>query len=141
MRVFLDANVLFSAAYRTDSSIRAIFRLAEAGCCELVASAFAVDEARRNIARKQPGRVGELESLIASIGICPEGSVEVVHWAHTTGLPANDAPILAAAVQARADFLVTGDRKDFGHLYGKKLRGTEVLPPSKAIERFLAASR
>jgi predicted nucleic acid-binding protein len=141
MRVFLDANVLFSAAYRTENSMRDIFRLAEAGSCEIVASAFAVDEARRNIARKQPGKAGELESLVASIGICQEGSAEAVQWARTTGLPGKDAPILAAAVQARADFLVTGDRSDFGHLYGKKLRGTEVLPPSKAIERILAASR
>lgn len=141
MRVFLDANVLFSAAYRTESSVRAIFRLAEAGSCELVSSAFAVDEARRNIARKHPAKAGELESLIAGISICQEGSAAAVQWASTTGLPGKDAPILAAAMQARADILVTGDRSDFGHLYGRKLRGTAVLPPTEAIERVLAASR
>lgn len=140
MRVFLDANVMFSAAYRTESSFRSLFHLAEAGACELIASAFAVDEARRNIARKHPGRVAEIESLIARIRICPEASAEGVQWASSTGLAAKDVPILAAAVQAGADILVTGDRSDFGRLYGKKLRGTEVLPPAAAIERVLAAA-
>lgn len=137
MRVFLDANVLFSAAYRTESSFRPLFRLAEAGACELIASAFAVDEARRNIARKVPARVAEIESLIARIGICPEGSAENVQWASSAGLPAKDAPILAAAVQAGANVLATGDRRAFGPLYDRTLRGVQVLTPARALALLL----
>jgi predicted nucleic acid-binding protein len=139
MRVFLDANVLFSAAHRSDSPLRAFFRLAETKVCELLASPFALDEARRNIARKHAAKATELEQLIEQITICREAGVEEVQWARSTGLPEKDAPILAAAAQARADMLVTGDRTDFGSLYGRKLRGLEVLPPRTALERILAA--
>lgn len=139
MRVFLDANVLFSAAHRTENSVRAFFRLAGAGACELIASPFAVDEARRNIARKHPAKSSDLEALVAQLEICPEAAAEDVRWARSTGLPDKDAPILAAAALAKADMLVTGDRADFGSLYGKAFHGVEVLPPRAAIERILAA--
>lgn len=139
MRVFLDANVLFSAAHRTESPLRAFFLLAEAKLCDLIASPFALDEARRNIARKTPERTAELEQLIARITICPEAGADDAEWARSTGLPEKDVPILAAAARAKADMLVTGDRSDFGALYGRRLRGLEVLPPRTALARILAA--
>jgi predicted nucleic acid-binding protein len=67
--------------------------------------------------------------------------MEDVRWARSTVLPGKDAPILAAAVQAKADILVTGDRSDFGAFYGKRLRGVEVLTPKLALERILAGER
>ena len=140
MRVFLDANSLFSAAHRAENSMRVFFRLAGAGTCELIASAFAVDEARRNVARKHPAHAADLEQLIARLAICQEPAAEDLRWARSAGLPDKDAPILAAAALARADMLVTGDRADFGALYGKKFRGVEILPPRTAIERLLAAA-
>lgn len=140
MRVFLDANILFSAAHRTEGSVRAFFRLAGAGACELIASAFAVDEARRNVARKYPASVAGLEALLARLALCEEPSAEDLRWARSSGLPEKDAPILAAAARAKADLLVTGDRTDFGALYERKLRGVEVLPPRLAIQRILAAA-
>lgn len=141
MRIFLDANVLFSAAHRTDSPLRSFFRLAEAKVCELFVSPFALDEARRNIARKHPARTAELEQLIARITICPEAGADEMAWARSTGLSEKDVPILAAAARAHADMLVTGDRTDFGAFYRRKLRGLEVLPPRTALERILAAER
>ncbi len=138
MRIFLDANVLFSAAHGTGSPLHAFFRLAQAGMCELLASPYTLDEARRNIARKHPGKSADLEQLIAQITVCREAGAEAVLWARSTGLPAKDSPILAAAAQAKSDILVTGDRADFGSLFGRKFRGVEVLPPRTALERILA---
>ena len=141
MRIFLDANILFSAAHATQSPLRAFFRLAEAGMCELLASPYALDEARRNIARKYPAKTADLEQLIAQIAVCREAGAEELRWACSTGLADKDTPILAAAAQAKADFLVTGDRADFGGLYERNLRGVKVLPPRTALERILAAVR
>ena len=134
MRVFLDANVLFSAAYRETGSVRAFFLLAGAGACELVSSAYAVDEARRNIRAKHPGRSGDLESLLRRIALCPEPASATLAWAATHRLPPKDAPILAAAVDARCHLLVTGDRTHFGMLFGRRLRRTVVMLPVDAIE-------
>ncbi|MGH8694555.1 MAG: PIN domain-containing protein [Burkholderiales bacterium] len=141
MRVFLDANVLFSAARSSGSPLNGFFRLAEAGVCELLASPYTLDEARRNIARKHPAKTAELEQLIVRIAVCREAGAEELLWARSTGLTEKDAPVLAAAVQAKAEILVTGDRTDFGKLYERKLRGLEVLPPRIALERILAANR
>ena len=53
-------------------------------------------------------------------------------------LPDKDLPILAAAIAARASALVTGDRRDFGHLYGTTIEGVEVLTPAEAVSRALS---
>lgn len=140
MRVFLDANVLFSAVLNTGGGLRGFFSLAEAGICELLCSPFALDEARRNIARKHPAKTPDLEQLITRITICREAAPDGVQWARTAGLPEKDAPILAAAIQAKADMLATGDRTHFGMLYGRKLSGVEVLTPRAALERILKSA-
>ena len=138
MRLFLDANILFSAAHRDTGSMRVFFRLAEAGACEVASSSYAIDEARRNLVRKYPERLADLESLVTRLTVCAEATPENTAWAAQQKLPSKDAPILAAAVQASAAVLVTGDQTDFGHLYGQTLRGTQVLPPVAAIKRVIA---
>jgi hypothetical protein len=87
---------------------------------------------------KYPERLADFEKLVSELSVCAEASRENVAWAGDQKLPSNDAPILAAAVQAGVELLVTGDATDFGHLYGKTLRGTEVLTPDLAIERVIA---
>ena len=137
MRIFLDANVLFSAALNISSGLRGFFSLVEAGVCELLASPFALDEARSNITRKYPAQTADLEQLIAHITICREATSAEVLWARSTGLPDKDAPILAAAFQAKAELLVTGDRADFGHMYDTTIRGITVVSPVRALELIL----
>ena len=138
MRVFLDANVLYSAAYREGASIRAFFALGAAGACVLVSSPHAIEEARRNLASKRPDRLAALEALLGDIEICAEPGSTRVAWAASMGLPAKDAPILAAAVESRCPVLVTGDRTDFRALFGKRLVGTLVMLPVEALELLLA---
>jgi predicted nucleic acid-binding protein len=133
MRVFLDANVLFSAAYREAGSMRAFFALADAGACALLSSAYAVDEARRNIAAKHPARTADLESLVTEIELVRDPAAATIAWAVAQRLPMKDAPILAAAVDGRCNILVTGDRTHFGELFGRRFRGTVVMLPVDAI--------
>ena len=140
MRLFLDANVLFSAAYMDKSRTGSLFRLAEVELCELMASPYAIEEARRNLAIKRAERLSVFSRLTAVLTICPEPSKDYIEWALAQGLGLKDAPILAAAAQAKADLLVTGDRTDFGHLYRRTLRGVEVLPPAEALDRILSAA-
>ena len=51
-------------------------------------------------------------------------------------LPVKDAPVLAAALAAAADFLLRGDRKHFGALYGQRVLGTLVMLPGEFLYRF-----
>lgn len=137
MRVFLDANVLFSAAYRKTGSTRVFFELAATGTCSLVCSAHAIEEARRNIAARYLDRLGDLDDLIARLEICPEPRPAAIDRAAAEGLPPKDAPILAAAMEAGCHILVTGDRTDFGDLFGRRVGGTVVMLPTHAIELML----
>lgn len=137
MRLFLDANVIFSAAHNPDGRARALFTLQGMGECHLLASAYALEEARRNIALKYPSRITDLEALARELGQVPEAQAQAVARARDLGLPPNDAPILGAAVAARADMLVTGDRTHFGQLYGKTIEGVEVVSLAEALARVI----
>ena len=139
MILFLGANVLFSAVRNPEGRAAAIIELAGHGLCSLVSSPHAVEEARRNLDLKHPELAPRLAPLLSMLRICRESSPEGVAWAEAEGLPLKDAPILAAAVEARADLLVTGDRAHFGRLYGRKVRGLEVVPTATALARLLKA--
>lgn len=123
-RVFLDANVLFSAAYRHDSRLRQLYKLHGV---TLISSAYAVEEARRNLSTAQ--QRNDLEQLCASMEIVPAAPSESRHFLEFE-LPESDRPILLAAIGARATHLLTGDAKDFGRYYGQTLEGVLVLPPA-----------
>ena len=137
MLFFLDANVLFTAAHNPAGRSAAIVELARAGACRLVTSPHALEEARRNLRLKYPRAVDALERLVTLASVEPEAPSKDIAWALEQGLPLKDAPILAAAPQARCEVLVTGDRTHFGHLYGRRVRGVLVLPPADALARLL----
>ncbi|MGB7989903.1 MAG: PIN domain-containing protein [Candidatus Methylophosphatis roskildensis] len=137
MRLFLDANVLFSAAHSLQGNANALFRLAGGGTITLVASSYAVEEAVRNIGLKFPQCAAELASLLQRLVLGPEPAPALISAASGFGLPEKDVPILAAAIAARADILVTGDRRDFGPLYGQAIHGVLILPPADALDKLL----
>ncbi|MEX2499991.1 MAG: PIN domain-containing protein [Wenzhouxiangellaceae bacterium] len=141
MRLFLDANILFSAAWRDEAHALILFRLDRTGRCRLITSRLAAEEARRNIAHKRAGRLDLLNALIGQIIMGKEPGPEQLELASRHRLPEKDIPILAAAVGQQADLLVTGDRRDFGHLYGQRIADTEVVGLARAIERILQAHR
>lgn len=137
MKLFLDTNVIFAAAISPQGRSHALFALARAGYGTLLTSGFAVEEARRNIGFKYPQASERLEELIGQCRLVPEGAAARVVWAQDH-LPAKDAPILAAAIEAKAEGLITGDRAHFGALYGQTLEGTEILSLAEGLERLLA---
>ena len=134
MKLFLDANVIFTAAYSAQGLSRGLFRLAAAGKCSLCTSAFAHEEAVRNIHIKAPGKIADLAALMKLIDILPEPHPKWVTLAAGLPLATKDAPVLAAALQGKADIFVTGDRRDFGHLFGRVLQGVKILTPADALE-------
>jgi predicted nucleic acid-binding protein len=122
-RVFLDANILFSAAYRPDAGLRQLWSVPDV---ELVTSAYAVEEARRNLDR--PEQRVALEGLLQSVQVLPatpgDPSLTV-----PIDLAEKDRPILAMAVATRATHLLTGDVQHFGRYYGQTIMGVRILPP------------
>jgi predicted nucleic acid-binding protein len=138
MRLFLDANVIFTAAHNPVGRSSALFDLARHGVCVLSTSPHAAAEAKRNLQVKYPETLPRLQALMSQIEMVPEAPPADVAWAVEQGLPLKDAPVLAAAAASGADALVTGDRAHFGHLFGRKAQAPVVLTPADALARLLA---
>lgn len=111
MRVFVDANVLFSAAWAPAGRIATALAQPERLGAEWWTSDYAIIEAQSNLARKKPAALPELRRLLAAFKVIPWASAEPCPL---PGLRDKDRPILAAAIACRAVLLVTGDRRDFG---------------------------
>jgi len=134
--LFLDANVLFTASISPDGTSRALVRLSAEGACRLAASPFAIDEAQRDIAVKREGSLAALDAMLAYVDLVADAHPALSTWAGRY-VAAKDAPILAAAVGARADVLVTGDRRHFGYLFGRAVHGTRIEPPRDGLRPVL----
>lgn len=129
-RLFLDANVLFSAAWSPKTRVRVLWDLPEV---ELISSTQAVEEAWRNLALSRPAAIPMLERIIARVTLAAyvpaQGMPRLdVH------LPEDDWFILAAAIIAKATCLLTGDRRHFGHMFGEAVGGGRVMLPSEYLQ-------
>ena len=107
-RLFLDANVLFSAAYKTDTRLLQLWRI--------------------NLPHEdQRTRLNKLTVLLdlvdTSHGTLPRGIT----------LPEKDVPILLAAIEARCTYLLTGDVRHFGPYLGKKIGGIQIALPAQYL--------
>ena len=123
-RLFLDANVLFSAAYRVDAGVTRLWRLPGP---TLHSSEYAVEEARRNLG--EIVQLDRLDVLIRDVQRVPAGSLDLASR-QGAALPEKDWPIVAGALAARATHLITGDLQHFGPYFGKELLGVLVLAPA-----------
>jgi len=130
VRVFLDANVLFSASHAGSGIQRLVEWLAARD--EVVTSDYAASEAARNIAAKRPEWQADYARIVARVAVRP-GLDKVLPVA----LAATDRPNLATAIRLRCDYLVTGDRRDFGHLFGQSIEGVTVVSPQALSEILL----
>ena len=137
MKLFLDANVVFSAAHREAGRSQELIALAVAKRYTVMTSRHALEEARRNLEFKSRGFEKRLARLLERVVLVGEAPSALVEWARGEGVPSPDASILAAAVHAGADLLVTGDARDFGRFYGRTLHGTQVITPARGLDILL----
>ncbi len=135
MRIFLDANVLFSAA-RSDGAIRHLVELLRESGHSLCVDAFVIEEAHRNLAAKAPGALpslGPILEIMERLPTFPPDRDLLV----AIPLPEKDQPVLAAAILGGCDVLITGDRTHFGPLFGNQFRGVRVFSPAQAADGLL----
>lgn len=126
--VFLDASVLFSAAYRADAKFTLLWRLSNT---RGITSGYAAEEALRNLSsEEQRQRLNKLLEFAEIVPEAPAGRLP-----HGVRLPEKDAPILLAAIQAGATHLLTSDKKHFGAYFGRTVSGVLILPPGEYLHR------
>jgi predicted nucleic acid-binding protein len=125
--IFLDANVLISAAWKEGSEIARIWRMEG---LRLVTSNYVMGEVQRNL--HQISQIERLRRLMRSVQILsfeklPEIPPEIV-------MPEKDRPVLAGAIQAQADHLLSGDKRHFGPFYGKTILGVRFTAPTELLD-------
>jgi uncharacterized protein len=135
MRIFLDANVLFSAA-KSNGAVRLLIDrlLATGHSCHI--DEYVITEARRNLEVKGPEALETLDSLLSRMSVAPAqfpaSTVKDMDW-----LPDKDRPVLYAAIRSRCQALVTGDRTHFGPGYGKSFGGVTIHSPRSLAEALI----
>jgi len=92
--LFLDANVLFSAAFRPDAGVA---RLWEVSGAVLVTSSYAVEEARRNLPEEDQRT--RLEGLLKKVEV-GEAMMLPPELRGEVDLPEKDWPVLGGAAAA-----------------------------------------
>lgn len=137
MRLFLDANILFTAAHNPQGKAALIIELGQAGLWQLASSSYACEEARRNIARKYAAALSRFEAQLSVIRVVSDLSDDL---ACPDGLAAKDWPIYRAAKACGADVLLTGDLRDFGFLMNapEKTNGLLIQTVADFLNNLIA---
>lgn len=133
MRVFLDANVLFTAAHNPRGKAAFVIELGATGHLSLFTSDAAREEAERNLAAKYPD---SLPLLAALLGWITQITVDL-SAPFPAGLPAKDAVIFQAVVTCRATHFLTGDLNHFGPFMNQPDISCSIIV--QTVAEFLAA--
>jgi predicted nucleic acid-binding protein len=125
-RLFLDANILFSAAYRANAALTKLWKLKNVVLCS---SRYALEEARVNLTQEEQWhRLIMLSSRLSLFEAPPEQLPDSIL------LPEKDVPIFLAAMAASATHLITGDLRHFGPYFSKKISNILILSPGDYLK-------
>jgi len=137
LRVFLDTSALLSGLNSPTGAAGVTLAACFANNFIPVISPQVIEESERNIARKFPKLGDSFQSfLLLPPEITQEPTLAQIRKAYQI-LPTSDAPILAAALKARPDILVTWDVHDF---FRKEVRDRTPFPillPGDFVTKFL----
>ena len=109
---FVDASVLFTAAHNPNGKAALVIELSRWESFSLATSAYAREEAIRNLDRKAPEAIVRMNTFLKSLRLVehrPDAPFPVA-------LVEKDRPIFQAALGWGASHLLTGDLKHFGPL-------------------------
>ncbi|MBS1800897.1 MAG: PIN domain-containing protein [Acidobacteria bacterium] len=127
LNAYLDANVLFSASHSPASRLLQLWQLMN---LSLTTSAYAIDEVRKNILN---GHHQRFTALLTKTQLVSDANLQFIPA--DVVLAEKDRPILAAAIAASVDFLVTGDKNHFGHLYNSRIAGVAIVAPADFLNQ------
>jgi predicted nucleic acid-binding protein len=124
--LFLDANVLISAAWKEESEMALIWQMEG---IRLITSNYVMGEVQRNL--HQVGQIERLRTLMRTVRIV--SFEKLPDLPEASALPEKDRPVLVGAILAQANHLVSGDKRHFGSLYGKTIRGVRITAPIELL--------
>lgn len=131
MRILIDTNVLISAALSSNGTPYQAYKKASTYPNHGLICEQNVDELKRIFNKKFPARLAVLDKFLSMALLTLElvPIPENVLDSESKIRDVNDRPILRAAVQAKADILLTGD-KDF---LESGIKNPTIMTPSEFI--------
>ncbi|MDA8083295.1 MAG: PIN domain-containing protein [Nitrospiraceae bacterium] len=138
VKVFLDSNVILSGLFSDKGSPRIILDILSLGLPILSCATgeFNIIEIERNLKKKMPDALPAYRKYLPllKMEVIPLPAMEEIR--KLSGLTSEkDIPVLASTIRAGADFLVTGDKKDFSGLKGKFT--FRILTPAEFLEGIM----
>jgi uncharacterized protein len=130
--VFLDANILFSAAKEGNLIGKLLSVIVAHGTC--LTNQYAIEEAKKNITSKRYGTIEELQRVLSLVTIGNQLLYRV-----PVPLKDKDIPILAGAIALKSTHLLTGDMKDFGCYMGSVIEGVRIVTPKMMADILVDA--
>lgn len=140
VRIFLDSNVILSGLISETGSPRIILDIITLNLPMLHAltGRYNIIEIERNLKKKMPAAIPVYKEYLPKLNleIIPMPSATMIKnlSGHTSD---KDVPVLASALAGKADFLVTGDKKDFAKLRMKSGYPFKIVSPSEFLEVIL----
>ena len=140
VRIFLDSNVIISGLFSDKGAPRIILDLLSVGLPVLsgVTGEFNIVEIERNLKKKMPAVLPTYRKYLPLLNLEITPLPPAKEIAELKGHVAEkDLPVLASAIQAKADFLVTGDRKDFAKAGRMRRDPPRIVSPAELLETVL----
>jgi putative PIN family toxin of toxin-antitoxin system len=139
-KVFLDSNVILSGLFSDQGAPRIILDILTLKLPFLLGSTgeYHLLEIERNLKKKMPGVFSVYKRYLSRLNlkIIPIPAPEEIK--NLSGQIADkDIPVLVSAIQSKADFLVTGDKKHFEKLKVPGNYPLKIITPSEFLERVL----
>jgi len=136
-RVFLDTSALIAGIVSTSGAARELLRLCEARVIEPLVSRQVLTEADRNLSEKLPALVPDYCHLIRQMSpsVLEDPSRKEVAQAARV-IHHKDAPILAAAIRGKADYLITWNTRHFHRASVRRAVRFKIVTPGEFLEEF-----
>lgn len=137
IRVFIDTSVLIAGITSLPGASATVLDLCEAESIQMVISRQVLIEADRNFSVKFPKLLGEFRQFIRGLApLMVEDPPAAAVQRAAILIDRKDAPILAAAIEAKVDYLITLDKK---HFLKQGVQGNipiEVCTPANFLRIF-----
>jgi predicted nucleic acid-binding protein len=136
IRVFLDSSVIMSGLASVNGGSHKVLALAELGIINPYISAEVESEVMRNVAKKLPNAVVHFERLLEELSFTVVEASKEDHERAKLIINEHDAPIMAAAISGKVDWVLSLD-KHFLAVKGSGGLNFTIATPGEFLQQFV----
>jgi predicted nucleic acid-binding protein len=139
VRIFLDSNVVLSGLLSSTGAPRIILDILSLSLPGIIGltGRYNLIEIERNIKKKAPAVLPVYNEYLPKLHLEIVPLPSAAEAAMRSGIIADkDTPVLVSAINGRADFLITGDKKHFDKAKIRKTIPCRILNPSEFLEEL-----